>query len=380
VNCSKAAGKPLSILAPTRYPWRFNSPRRSRHHITRRTFVPFNILLPEAEGVTILNPLPPKRFDLVHAFNRIPIGMLPYVIGFESHLPRGFGIERTQFYRLMANHLASDRCRRIIAISDFARRMFLKKHERDSRLEQLRAKLEVRYPNLPVEPQLDLEDRDAEPVRLLFVGNHFGRKGGCVAVKIAQLAQRRRLPLQIEIISSLEVGAVAWADPTQPGYFDEYFALTNLPNVTLYPKLPNDQVLSRMRRSHFVLLPTFSDTFGYSAIEAMAQGTPVVATRQGALPEFVDDSTGIVLDLPVDADGEWIRIRDDRSTSAFAAHHRAEVHRMAEEALERIMSVAADSHKMSLMRHATWERAKSMFSADAASDYWDDLYDRSINT
>jgi hypothetical protein len=65
-------------------------------------------------------------------------------------------------------------------------------------------------------------------------------------------------------------------------------------------------VLDLIGRSQFLLLPTFSDTFGYSAIEAMARYTAVIATDIGALPEFVEDQVnGILLPFDKNEIGEW---------------------------------------------------------------------------
>ena len=128
-----------TILAPTRYPWRFNGPANSRHCIENRDFLPLNYLSPTIEGVTVFKPWPPRRFDLVHAFNRIPIGRCPFVIGFESHLPRAFGIEGGGWWDWMTGLLASERCRGIVAISEFSRRMFLAQHARATRSAAVRA-------------------------------------------------------------------------------------------------------------------------------------------------------------------------------------------------------------------------------------------------
>src|SRR5690349_13638233 len=105
----------MQILAPTRYPWRFNGPRASRHVIENRNFVPFNHLSNRLEGVTIFNPLPPQQFHLIHAFNRIPLTTLPFVIGYESHLPRAFGMEKSRYFKLLTRRLASPNCRRVVA-------------------------------------------------------------------------------------------------------------------------------------------------------------------------------------------------------------------------------------------------------------------------
>ncbi|MGC1588034.1 MAG: hypothetical protein WA791_20425, partial [Rhodomicrobium sp.] len=112
--------RPLKILAPVRYPWRFNSPRTSMHSIDVKGFIPFNKLSPKIEGVTIFNPFLLKKYDLVHAFNRIPLGPTPFIIGFESHLPRAFGLEGSSYYRWLSGILASDRCRKIVCISGHA--------------------------------------------------------------------------------------------------------------------------------------------------------------------------------------------------------------------------------------------------------------------
>ena len=368
----------LSILAPTRYPWRFNSPRLTQHKIHYRDFIPFNKISPRLEAVTFLNPLPPRHFDLVHAFNRIPLGPTPFIIGFESHLPRAFGLESSAWFRFCTDRLASSHCRRIIAMSHYAKRQFLGQHVHSPQAAILEAKLEVRYPNIPMPLGGDgLDTSRAEPIRLLFVGNHFARKGGCVALRIAEIAVQKSLPITIEIVSSLEMGAASWTDPTRAGFFDRDRALLqSLPNVVNHGRLPNSRTMDLMRQAHFLLLPTFSDSFGYSAIEAMAHYTPVIATDQGALPEFIEDGqNGIVLPLEKTPAGEWIFIgQENRASPAYEKIFRDEIDRLADEALQKLQQLIG-TPAYDAMRLAARKTAEAFFGEQAASDYWNRLYE-----
>ena len=367
----------LTILAPTRYPWLFNGPRHSANDISRRNFVPVNRLWKRFEAVTVFNPLPRRRFDFIHAFNRIPVGPMPYIIGFESHLPRAYGMEKTGYFRLLSRSLASSRCKRIIAISDHARRTFRATHRASGSLDQLEPKLGMRYPNIEIPETADeMATKPAEPLVLTFIGNHFGRKGGCVAVRLAEMAQEKGMPLEVNIVSTLEAGPGVWTDPARPGYFGHYFALLSLPNVHHSSGLANAEVQRLLRRSHFSILTTFSDTFGYSAIESMANWTPVIGTRQSALPEFIEDGTdGLLFDLPVTELGDWIHSGSpNREGVAFEKIYADEIERLAEQSFAALAGLLNEPAKLMGMRRAARAKAVKLFCSRKANVYWDQLY------
>jgi glycosyltransferase involved in cell wall biosynthesis len=372
----------LNILAPTRYPWRFNSPRQSKHSISNRNFLPLNYIHSSIEGVTVLNPLPLRKFDLIHAFNRIPVGVSPFVIGFESHLPRAFGREEGQLFAVLSRMLTGKRCRKIVAISQFARRQLFCQHDGKPWFDSIASKVTVRYPNILVPQEPDsLAASQNEAVRLVFVGNHFVRKGGLVALRLAQIANQEGFQLKVDIISALQAGGKSWVGPTRQGFFSEYYRLLDtLPNVTQHGSLPNAAVLDLIGRSHFLLLPTFADSFGYSAIEAMARYTPVIATSQGALPEFVEDEVnGILLSLDTDEMGVWKHSgRTDRHLPAYEAMFHDEVERLADQLFKKLQACMQTRSIYTGMRAKARSTAEALFASGDAQMFWDDLYREAV--
>lgn len=60
--------------------------------------------------------------------------------------------------------------------------------------------------------------------------------------------------------------------------------------------VPWERLLSLYGKAALCVLPSYYETFGLSALEAMAFGLPVVALSAGALPEMVEDQvTGILV-------------------------------------------------------------------------------------
>jgi len=57
-----------------------------------------------------------------------------------------------------------------------------------------------------------------------------------------------------------------------------------------------DSVETLLQATDLFLLPSQTESFGLAALEAMACGAPVVASRAGGLPEVVDDGINGILE------------------------------------------------------------------------------------
>jgi len=62
------------------------------------------------------------------------------------------------------------------------------------------------------------------------------------------------------------------------------------------PPVPAEEVARRLRAADLYVHPSRADTFPSGVLEALASGTPVVASRVGGIPEQVTGETGILVE------------------------------------------------------------------------------------
>jgi glycosyltransferase involved in cell wall biosynthesis len=135
-----------------------------------------------------------------------------------------------------------------------------------------------------------LAPRPSPPLRLLFIGRDWGRKGGPIA-----LGALRELRSRGRAVTLTVVGA---SPPAEDG-------------VEIIPLLDkkNQADRARLRRlllsSHLFVLPTRADCFSMVGCEAAAHGLPVLMTRTGGVPGVVNEGRNGRL-LPSEAGpSEW---------------------------------------------------------------------------
>ncbi|MCZ7590010.1 MAG: glycosyltransferase family 4 protein [Gaiella sp.] len=121
---------------------------------------------------------------------------------------------------------------------------------------------------------------------LLFLGRMTADKGAHRAVAVALECG---LPLKL---------AGKCREPLEQQYFDELVRPHLSDTIEYVGEVTHGEKVALLQHARATLFPIeWDEPFGLVTIESMACGTPVIATRYGAVPEVVDDGvTGIVVD------------------------------------------------------------------------------------
>jgi glycosyltransferase involved in cell wall biosynthesis len=136
-------------------------------------------------------------------------------------------------------------------------------------------------------------DMDRYPLReekedfLLFLGRADPDKGWRRAVEAAAAAGERL------------VSAVKIAHPREQEEWERNVEPILPPGAEVFGEISHEEKLSLLQRAKAVLFPIdWPEPFGLVMTEAMACGTPVIATPRGSVPEVVDDGvTGWIVDV-----------------------------------------------------------------------------------
>jgi glycosyltransferase involved in cell wall biosynthesis len=228
-----------------------------------------------------------RRFrpDVVHAHFLVPAGLIaalasraPVVVTAHGQDVRNVGA-RTGVRA--ATRVVVRRAASVIAVSDFLRR------ELEAKVPEARGKTEV------VSSGVDLErfaPRDPEDAR-----GRVGWTGDSPAyVCVGSLMERKNVVRLAGAFADVGAGRLAFVGegPLRP-------ELEGRLGVRVVGAVPYDAVPDWFAAADVVCQPSLVEPFGMAALEAMAVGRTVVASRVGGAPEFVTPEAGLLVD-PLD--------------------------------------------------------------------------------
>jgi glycosyltransferase involved in cell wall biosynthesis len=363
-----------------------NTPRYSRHQlIGTRRFPADNFPLERFwSPLSSLATWKPVRndYELIHSFNAIPITNKPWIVSYEEALPCLWK-KNLALKLLLRERLALDNCRKIIAMSDYAKWRLMLNLKDWHLLDKVLGKVQVVHPNFPLRVFQPKNYTKRETLQLVFVGNDFARKGGIVALRVAKKVQQLGLPVKVHIVSQMRFGHTV-VDHLDPCVHDKDLKLLQLSNVVFHDSLPNDEVLKLLANSHFQILASLGDTYGYSVIEGFSVGTPAITTNVCALPEFVrNNENGYLLHLKLSEYRTWHHNLPplDRNSQEFWGILDSTYENLANQAVLRLMEFFdrpnQEEHYQQLSAGAI-AQVLNVNESYRANDVLDDIYSQAI--
>lgn len=359
---------------------RANTPGGSRHELVLETeqaahFVPRRVMERAWPPLAALSWPHASRapYDLIHGLNAIPITSKPFITTFESILPRALGPGGSAVAVRLRERLTRSNCRSLVAMSEYARKKFVKNHRDWPSLDAVLSKVRVIYPHFAERNPTIRQYRS--PLRLIFVGNDFARKGGIVALRALS---KMRLPVHLDIVSGLRYAGDVYTDhPDRARYAEDLKVLSDA-RVTVHGRLPNAHVLALLANAQVQLLPTLDDTFGYSVVEGFSVATPAIVSNVCAMPELVPPDAGAVIEIPIDEWGNWQGLskradRDywDRLDVTYAT--------MADQIVDQLSMLADEPERIARWSAGALDRFRRVHESRAVSARLDDLYDAALN-
>ena len=128
------------------------------------------------------------------------------------------------------------------------------------------------------------QQREIAEKKVTFIGWVIPTKG------IAELIEAWK-GINSELIKEWKLEIIG---PYNKAYIDT-FKIQNSDNIVLTDELEHNKTLEHLNRSSAFVLPSYTEGFPNSVLEAMALGKTVIATDVGAIPQMLSDGCGIVV-------------------------------------------------------------------------------------
>ena len=170
--------------------------------------------------------------------------------------------------------LLKDNCKKIMPWTEYTKKQILEAFP------EIINKLEVVYPAIPEIKNLNKPKNNK--LKIIYVARYFNLKGGPIALEVLE-ELRKKYNIEGIIISDV------------PEYLKKEY-----PFLKIYNLLPQKELFELMQNSDIFFYPSPVDTFGFSLLEAMSFGLPIVtlnAKQTECRREIVEEGkTGFVIE------------------------------------------------------------------------------------
>jgi len=187
------------------------------------------------------------------------------------------------------------------------------------------AKMTVVYPGFPTPPEVPRAGRST--FTFLFVGTDFERKGGYEVVEAFTDVHRRDPSARLLVVSpdprqsNPDRAVHSWVDSGRRARALEQLDRLEAAGVAeRHLLVDRDRLLGAFYpRGDAFVMPSHAEGFGFTNVEALSFGMPVLSSRVGAIPETVRHEVTGFLVAPGDVAGLAARMEQLAADPAAAA-------------------------------------------------------------
>lgn len=234
--------KTKGVITSRRFFWMSNFFKRNIRRFTRI----FNLTIPNA------HPSPSGDYDIIHCAHCLSKDRdSPWVADIEMISSLSIAGGDTKYGREKIREiLLRDNCKKIIPWAKSVRDDLLKIYP------EIEDKIEVVYPAIP--EVKNLKKPDNKRVRIIFIARYFYIKGGLIALEVMERL-RRKYNIEGIVVSSV------------PNKLKRRY-----PHLEIKDLMTQKELFRLMGQMDLFLYPSGVDTFGFSILEAMAFGLPIL--------------------------------------------------------------------------------------------------------
>jgi len=321
--------------------------------------------------------------SLVHTWNSIPVNK-DFVVSFELELPRYLFSPKPSQVRFAFKLLQGSRCKKILALSDFAYRTAARRM-REFGFPDLVSKMDVfrgaiRDPlslrELPPRPPVKAFGPE-EPLTAVLIGTELFRKGGMYAIKAFEKLREAGLNVTLTLIGGFEKASYTFNDWIPDAA--EWTARARSHDwIRLVGPIPNSEVFVELRKHHICLYPSLDESLGWLPIESQMIEVPICGNRVCAFPELVDhDKTGWLTEMPLAENDRWIGIDAPSDVLKEALVHADTL--VTQGIVECITKLYGQPELIEQWGKAGRKKALDMYGMEAASKQLDQIYDAALS-
>lgn len=211
---------------------------------------------------------PEGDYDLIHCAHCLSKNKnKPWVADMEGAWSMFIsGEKKKSGIRKVKETLSSKNCKKIMPWTEATKNEILEKFP------EIDDKLEVIYPAIP---EKYIVKKSAKKIYLIFSGRYFYHKGGLHAIEVID-----RLTKKYKNV----YGIVNSETPKE--ILDNY---SKNKKIKFYGLISQEELFKLYSKSHLLIYPGYSDSFGFAYLEAMSFGMPIITVDGFARREIVDE-------------------------------------------------------------------------------------------